>query len=176
MTDRKIIEAFKMAKYIGFKVNSFNMVGLPYETEKLMRDTIDLNKKIKPHGHNVCIFYPFPGTKLGDLCEEKKWITTKKYDLESYYYDTVLKMPQLSRNSILTYQKFFPILLKIPFSLFFIFIPFFKFFIFVFDIIQQKINFSFLKRFFNNLYWFNYALTSYTIQKKIIKVVFLKRS
>jgi anaerobic magnesium-protoporphyrin IX monomethyl ester cyclase len=176
MSDKIIKEAFEMSKKIGYKVNSFNMVGLPFETEELIKDTIILNKKVKPHGHNVCIFYPFPGTKLGDLCEEKKWIIKDKFDINSYYFDTVLRMPQLSRNSILTYQKFFPILLKTNPLLWKLFIPLFKVIIYIFDFIQKKVQIAFLKKVFNNLYWLNYALTSCTIQKKIFHVVFSKRS
>ena len=82
------------------------MVGLPFETEQMILDTIKLNKKINAKHHNVCIFYPFKGTELEQICQEKDWITNQTADLESYYHDTILAMPQLDRMTILTYQKF----------------------------------------------------------------------
>lgn len=168
MSDEVIINAFRMAKDIGFKVCSFNMVGMPYETEEMIVDTIKINKKIKPNAHNVCIFYPFPGTKLGDICEKEGWIAKTDSNLESYYYDTVLNMPQLDRITILTYQKFFPLYLKLPVFTFPLLTILFKTFLKVAYFIQKKIKSKFLREFLNNLYWFNSALTDIRLMKTLL--------
>ena len=168
MSDETIFNAFTQAKRLGFRVCSFNMVGMPNETENMIIDTIKMNKKLEVDAHNVCIFYPFPGTKLGDLCEEKGWIAGTGANLESYYYDTILEMPQLDRFTILTYQKFFPLYLKIPTP----FIPLaaniFKVLLKVSYFVQEKTGSKFLREFLNNLYWFNSALTDIKLFKRLL--------
>lgn len=168
--DKTIFDAFKMAKDLGFTVRSFNMVGMPYETEDMILDTIKINKGLKPDAHNVCIFYPFPGTKLGDLCEEKGWIARRDSGIESYYYDTILEMPQLDRFTVLAYQKFFPLYLKMPAPLIPVAARVFKGFLKVTYFVQDRIGSKFLREFLNNLYWLNSALTDIKLFKRLFVV------
>lgn len=171
LSDETIFNAFKIAKSLGFTVRSFNMMGMPNETEKMIVDTIKINKKIKPDIHNVCIFYPFPGTRLGDLCEERGWIEKKDLNLDSYYYDTVLKMPQLDRITILTYQKFFPVYLKLPVSCFPLVTTIFKSLLKMAYYVQRKTGSKFLREFLNNIYWLASALTNIRLMRKLLSAL-----
>lgn len=168
MSDKVIEEAFGLAKDLGFRVNSFNMVGMPYETEEMILDTIKMNRRLRPHGHNVCIFYPFPGTRLGDLCEEKGWIAKEATGLESYYYDSVLRMPQLDRFTVLSYQKFFPLYLRLPW---FAVKPARRLLRPLLEAtywVEKRTRSKVLREMLNNLYWITSAFTDGLAFKKLL--------
>jgi len=59
---------FEEAKSVGLKTYSFNMIGIPGETEKTIQETINLNVRLKPDFMQITVFYPYLGTILGDRC------------------------------------------------------------------------------------------------------------
>ncbi|MFH1478612.1 MAG: radical SAM protein [Candidatus Omnitrophota bacterium] len=99
--DEQILKAFDCAKREGIETMSFNMIGFPGEDKSSIRKTIDLNKKIKPTYVQVSIFYPYAGTPLGELCEEKGYVKDGRH-LFSYIGDgdSILKLPNLSKKDI----------------------------------------------------------------------------
>jgi anaerobic magnesium-protoporphyrin IX monomethyl ester cyclase len=106
ITDQEIINAFKIARKYGLHTMSFNMVGLPMETEAQIWKTINLNKKVKPDSIQVSIFTPFKGTSLYEYCKEKKLIITKKIE-RSYYLKSCLKNPNINPKKLRTLSKRF---------------------------------------------------------------------
>jgi len=80
MSNQEIINTTKILKEVGIKFCTLNIVGFPTETPQQMWQTYELNKKIKPDGTIVSIFYPFPKTELADLCIEKGYITNAEYE------------------------------------------------------------------------------------------------
>jgi anaerobic magnesium-protoporphyrin IX monomethyl ester cyclase len=69
-SNKKIKEAFKIAKGYGIRRFSFNIVGLPFETKEMARDTLDLNLELQPNLGKCFYFYPYPGTRLRELCAD----------------------------------------------------------------------------------------------------------
>jgi len=69
MTDEMIIEAFATVRRAGIRTWSFNMVGIPGETETDLRATIDLNKRARVDDVRVSIFTPYPGSPMGEEVE-----------------------------------------------------------------------------------------------------------
>lgn len=153
MTNQQIINAFTMAKEVNLSTTAFNMVGLPFETEQALLDTVKLNKKVKTKHHNVCIFYPFKGTELERICRENNWIQPAVDELESYYHDSILKMPQLDRLTILTYQKFWKLYMMMPEILFPLMTHTFRNILRVMDFLIKKTNFRLLKLIFDHLFY-----------------------
>ncbi len=66
-----LIEAVKTAKEFGLKVALFNMIGLPTETPEEHEETVRINRLCQPDWNYTSIFYPYPGTDLYKLCEER---------------------------------------------------------------------------------------------------------
>ncbi len=90
LNDEMIINAFKTAKETGLKTYSFNMVGIPGETKEKFNKTITINQVIAPDDLQLSIFYPFPGTPLGDFCKDNGLI---KGNTElSYFNHSILKL------------------------------------------------------------------------------------
>ncbi len=98
-TEKQIIDTFKWCREVGLQTYSFNMVGLPYETKKTIRATIELNKKCKPDFVGVSIFNAYKGTELYDLCE-KNGLLLKDIAAKSYFQSTNVKLPNLSINEL----------------------------------------------------------------------------
>lgn len=105
MTNQKIIETFNAAKKFGLKTFSFNMVGIPEESEKNIMKTVELNRQIQPDKVQVSIFYPYPGTDLGDYCVKQGYITNKSYN--SYFDNSILELPTISKEKIEYYAANF---------------------------------------------------------------------
>jgi anaerobic magnesium-protoporphyrin IX monomethyl ester cyclase len=105
-TNNQITEAFKLAKKYNLETYSFNMVGLPFETTADIKQTIVLNSQIKPDAIQVSVFYPFRGTKLGELCYENDWVVLdKKNKIDTYYEKSILNYPQLTTSQINYYYN-----------------------------------------------------------------------
>jgi len=98
ISDGKIIKLFDLAKNVGVKTFSFNMIGIPGETKKTIQETINLNAKIKPDFMQVTAFYPYPETLLGQKCIEQKLIA--KDHIDCYMDESVLELPGLTSRQI----------------------------------------------------------------------------
>lgn len=105
MSDNQIINAFNLAKKYKINTVSFNMIGMPFEILENFNKTIQLNKLIQPTRMQLSIYYPFPGTKLGDLCYDNEFVTNKEFF--NFKYDSILKLPNFPKKQILKYARRF---------------------------------------------------------------------
>ena len=71
ISDAQIERAFALLNDAGVNTYVYNIIGLPTETCEMARQTYLLNRRIKPSAGTVFYFYPFPGTKLAKLAEDK---------------------------------------------------------------------------------------------------------
>ncbi len=100
-----IIKTCLDAKAEGIQVWTFNMIGVPGETKETIEETMELNRIINPHHACVSIYQPFPGTSLYDECVKKGYI--KKEYSTSFYHDSILDLPTITRQELLEmYEKF----------------------------------------------------------------------
>lgn len=101
MTNQQIIEAFRMAKKVGLKTKSFNIVGFPHETQEHFQDTIRINQVIKPDTVILAIFDPYPGTSLYNECKKNNFFSTRRPTKQLIpRTDTILELPTFSRKQI----------------------------------------------------------------------------
>lgn len=101
MTNREIVNAFKKARVRGLLTWSFTMVGLPFETRRMILKTLWLNLKCRPDFTMASIFYPLKGTELGNVCYQKGWVELKlREKVSSYAWESILNYPNLTRLEI----------------------------------------------------------------------------
>ena len=110
ITNNDIIKAFRLAKKHGIKTLSFNMLGLPFETEELIKKTIKFNQEIQPDFIASSYFRPYPGTDLYNLCKEKNLISMR--ESSHWMDDTILDQPAISKNTVRYYMRVFGISVK----------------------------------------------------------------
>jgi anaerobic magnesium-protoporphyrin IX monomethyl ester cyclase len=106
IADEEIIETFALLKRAGIKRLAFNMLGLPHETEETIRQTIALNRRIRPDRVHVTLFQPYPGSPLYDRCREEGLL--QPGPAGDYYRDaTRLRNPDLPPEILRRYLRDF---------------------------------------------------------------------
>jgi len=108
ISDEQIVEAFRIAKTFGMKTVSFNMLGLPGETEKELLQTVRLNRKIKPDWLLYSIFHPFPGTELYEVCLRKGLVKKGSAGGDYYSPDWSIDSKLISRRRLREIYDSFP--------------------------------------------------------------------
>ncbi|MFH0771922.1 MAG: radical SAM protein [Candidatus Omnitrophota bacterium] len=94
MSNRSVMDAFRINNELGLMTSSFNMIGLPTETKEEVLETLRLNAGIMPDTVKVMTFYPFKSTPIYGLCEKLELIDyDKKFELDNYDTFTSLKFP-----------------------------------------------------------------------------------
>lgn len=71
MSNKEIIEKFKLVKSYNIRTSAYNIIGVPYETRETIFDTIDLNRTIQSDSFSVTMLEPYKGTPIRKLCEEQ---------------------------------------------------------------------------------------------------------
>lgn len=94
----EIEEGVRMAKKGGLEPHLTIMLGYPWETEEMARNTIALAKKLFKKGYvdtmQATIVIPYPGTPLYKECVEKGWLTVDAKDYEAFDMRApVMKVP-----------------------------------------------------------------------------------
>jgi radical SAM superfamily enzyme YgiQ (UPF0313 family) len=106
MKNAHIASVFKASKKYGMKTNSYNIVGSPYETERDIWATIELNRECQPDYLQVSIFQPYPGTDLHTLCKDHGWMTTEVMPV-SHKLTSIMQYPYMSKREIVWHKKLF---------------------------------------------------------------------
>ena len=86
-SNQVIKDAFALTKKHGIKTFSYNMIGLPFETKKMVKDTYKLNTEIQPDWGKCFYFYPYPESKLYNLCQEYN-LLPDNLDIKSGYLES----------------------------------------------------------------------------------------
>jgi len=106
MTNQQIIEVFKTAHEIGLRTLSFNMIGIPFETPKMVKETIELNKVVQPAIVQFSVFYPYPSTELWEVCKKNNLLTLDH--VNSYFENkSTLNLPTISREQVTQFHRMF---------------------------------------------------------------------
>ncbi|MDD4910426.1 MAG: radical SAM protein [Candidatus Omnitrophica bacterium] len=80
MSNEDIVNTSRTLKEVGIRFCTLNIVGFPTETREQMWQTYDLNRRIKPDGTIMTIFYPFPHTELTDFCLQNGFLRKDIYE------------------------------------------------------------------------------------------------
>ena len=111
LTSEQIKNAYALCKEAGLITESFNMVGIPYETPSTVIDTIKLNAAIAVDKMQVSIYQPYKGTRLANLCQDQGFSVST--DLESDWFSlSILKLNTISSSQVLMFRDYFKILVR----------------------------------------------------------------
>jgi len=79
-------------------VSLYNIIGFPFETRKMIFDTIEQMWRIKPDRYSVRHLTPYPGTPIRTLCEKYEFIDEGYEDkpggAKSFLHEPVLKLSE----------------------------------------------------------------------------------
>jgi radical SAM superfamily enzyme YgiQ (UPF0313 family) len=80
LTVREIKRAFELTHSVGLKTIASFIIGLPGETKKTIRDTINLWKELNPYIAGCSFATPLPATELERILIEKGHLLDNNYD------------------------------------------------------------------------------------------------
>lgn len=106
ISNKEIKEKSRLIKKYKIHLHTHNMLGIPYEEEKDILKTIELNKMSCVDSVQVSIFNPYPKTRLEKLCADKNWIN-KKLKPTSYCDFTALRTPFIKPHLVNYYFLIF---------------------------------------------------------------------
>ncbi|MBI2620999.1 radical SAM protein [candidate division WWE3 bacterium] len=94
----QIEEGVRMAKKAGLEPHLTIMLGYPWETEEMAKNTIAMAKRLFKAGYvdtmQATIVVPYPGTPLYRQCLENDWLTVGPADYEAFdMRGPVMKIP-----------------------------------------------------------------------------------
>jgi radical SAM superfamily enzyme YgiQ (UPF0313 family) len=99
ITINEIQRAFKLTRKVGLSSYASFMIGNYGETQRTVRNSIKLMKKIMPDFGGFAIAAPFPGSLLHSIAIEKKLVTMP--DFTKYQFgDCILRTETLSTKDI----------------------------------------------------------------------------
>jgi len=119
ITNETIIDAVKLMKKYNIFPTFNNMIGLPDETRENIFETVELNRKLskilnKKHNTNVFTFIPFSGTKLRRIAIEKGYIEKNDEVPLSWYTESTLTMPSISKKELAGLEKTLTLYIFLP--------------------------------------------------------------
>jgi radical SAM superfamily enzyme YgiQ (UPF0313 family) len=105
-SEQQIRTGCELLSQAGIAVSADVFVGCPYETEITVEETVDLVSDLPLERIDAKVFYPLPGTRAAELCQDSGWISSRS--LMSYWENkSVLDMPSLPAEVIdRLYRKF----------------------------------------------------------------------
>lgn len=99
-TNERFLEVFRWTRDEGIMVTANYMLGMPGETRAEMLETIDLHYRLEPEDFSYFVFYPFPGTYLFKLCQEKGYLPKDYLDRPANHRETILDLPGVTKAEI----------------------------------------------------------------------------
>ena len=118
--NEKILEGIQyLAKYPEINPSINNMIGIPDETRESIFETIELNRKIVEilkdnRIINSFVFVPFTGTKLREYCIEKKYISENDELPASFFEESTLNMPSISKEELKGIERVMMLYILLP--------------------------------------------------------------
>lgn len=94
----------KIFKKAGIKIYNYFVIGLPWETEETVEDTIDFAIELNSDFISFYTATPLPGTKFYDYAKENRLINSETSFSSAYFYPSV-KSHTLSKERIFELHK-----------------------------------------------------------------------
>lgn len=101
ISSEQIIKACDLYYDHGIRVIGQNMFGVPGETVESSISTIDLNIRCRTHINTFSFFAPFPGTKLGEICEQDYGYTGDLNEIPREYQDCLTESIRLENKELI---------------------------------------------------------------------------
>ena len=108
------LQAVHWAKQAGMEVVGLFILGLPYETEETIKQTIEIAKKSKVDYAQFSILVPLPGSEVWDLAQKGEAIELITSNWEDFgrYGRSIIRLKgldedALSKYFVKAYKKFY---------------------------------------------------------------------
>lgn len=106
VSQKQLTDAFDILKEAGIKRTSYNIIGLPNQTEQMILDSIALNRRLDPDNITVAFFSPYIGTTEQVKAHNLKYFNEYENDVDGQLR-TLSKSALISPEKLNYYKKNF---------------------------------------------------------------------
>lgn len=107
ISDQQFEDAFAWSREAGLLITANYMLGLPEETPQDLDLTLSLHRRLKPDDFGYFVFYPYPGTQLFRMCQERGYLPEDYLEQEANHRQSILRLPDLTPQDIAAaYDRF----------------------------------------------------------------------
>lgn len=110
-SQEKIINAFKILRESGINRTTYNIIGLPDETEEMILETIKFNQELEPDNITVAFYSPYLGTPEQVKSKELQYFDDYEYHVDGQIR-TVSRSVLVDTKILNFYKKYFVELVK----------------------------------------------------------------
>lgn len=100
-SDKAIFKAFDALKKYGIRSTANYIIGLPYDTEKNIRRSMEFNLELMPDSIGLFYFVPFMGTELYEVCVRENIIERGAQVGTSVHRGPMIDVHTISRESLM---------------------------------------------------------------------------
>jgi len=112
-SNQAIIDVFAILDRYSIPITINNIIGFPGETRELIFDTIELNRRLGTDSVNAYIYTPYRGTYMYEDAASNGYLDPDA-ETNSIITGSILKMPSISQEEILSLVRAFSLYVKFP--------------------------------------------------------------
>jgi anaerobic magnesium-protoporphyrin IX monomethyl ester cyclase len=104
--DSTLLYVARACRRFGLSMITVNEMGFPGETEDMIQQTVEMNRRMKPDWAMCGVYHPEPGTAVYQRADAKGWLSPSSYG--SYYDpDVVVVQPWIRPRTMADYLSQF---------------------------------------------------------------------
>jgi anaerobic magnesium-protoporphyrin IX monomethyl ester cyclase len=107
----KLQENFKLLRAAGIRRTTYNIIGLPRETEDMILDTIRFNRELDPDNITVAFYSPYIGTEQAEIGKDEQYFDEYEYHVDGQLR-SVSKSTLVDVKTLDFYKKYFSTLVR----------------------------------------------------------------
>jgi anaerobic magnesium-protoporphyrin IX monomethyl ester cyclase len=98
----KLVKAIRSQ---SIDVRAFFLLGFPGETKENMRETVNFAKNIELDWAYFSAVSPLPGTRIHDICVEKKYISLKEFDFLTSFNRSIINTEEFTAEWVNEFRE-----------------------------------------------------------------------
>jgi anaerobic magnesium-protoporphyrin IX monomethyl ester cyclase len=98
--NQRFVDVFRWTREAGITTVANYMLGIPGETRADVEETLALHDRLAPDDFGYFVFYPFPGTHLFKLCQDRGYLPDDYLERPANHRQSILKLPDLDQDEI----------------------------------------------------------------------------
>ncbi len=114
ITNDQIEQGCENLKRRGIRIGTYNMLGVPGETEQDLLHTVELNQRAGVDYAEASILQPYPGTRINDYCKQEGYLGDEAECFGGQYSSSVLDFSKRFKQTVYVIHKLFPMMVDHP--------------------------------------------------------------
>lgn len=114
ISNAQIDAACENLKREGIRIGTYNMLGLPGESEADLMNTVEMNRRAGVDYAEASILQPYPGTRINEYCRREGYLDDEADGFGGQYSSSVMNFGERFKQIIYVMHRMFPMLVDHP--------------------------------------------------------------